>query len=126
MIKRILYFVIAIILLFLLSYPLHNYLLQSKEITLSFSLFSIYIFHVIASILVYIIVELMATYLPAQAGYGYLTSVFIKLGFFVLIFNNPVFTSINLSKPERFSLVIPLFLFLIAEALATAKLLNTK
>lgn len=126
MTKRILYFIIAIIALFILSYPLHKYLLQSKEIALSYSLLSIYLFHIISAILVYIIVELTANYLPSQAGYGYLASVFLKLGFFVLIFNNPIFTSENLSKPDRYSLVIPLFIFLITEAIATAKLLNTK
>ncbi len=126
MIKRIIYFIIAIIILFALSYPLHQYILNSKEITLCYSLLSIYLFHIISAILVYFVVEFVADYVPSQAGYGYLASVFLKLGFFVLIFNNPVFTSESLTKPERFSLVIPLFLFLITEALATAKLLNSK
>lgn len=126
MTKRILYFIIAIIALFILSYPLHKYLLQSKEIVLSYSLLSVYLFHIISAILIYIIVEVIANYLPSQAGYGYLASVFLKLGFFVLIFNNPIFTNGNLSKPDRYSLVVPLFIFLITEAIATAKLLNTK
>ena len=125
MIKRIVYFIIAIIILFTLSYSLHQYILQSKEITPRFSLLSIYLFHVVSAIVIYLIVELVAKYLVSQAGYAYLSSVFLKLGFFVLIFKNPVFTE-DLSKPERISLIIPLFLFLITEALATAKLLNSK
>ena len=125
MIKRIIYFIVAIIVLFILSYPLHNYVVTSQEISLSYSLLSIYIFHIISAIIIYCIVEAIANYLPSQAGYGYLASVFLKLGFFVLIFKNPVFTE-NLSKPERISLVIPLFLFLISEALGAGKLLNSK
>jgi len=125
MIKRIIYFVTAIIILFIISYPLHNYVVLSNEISLSYSLFSIYLFHIISAITIYIIVEMVANFVPSQAGYAYLASVFLKLGFFVLIFKNPVFTE-DLSKPERLSLVIPLFLFLISEALGTAKLLNSK
>jgi len=125
MIKRIVYFITAIIILFLLSYSLHQYIIQNKEITVSYSLLSIYLFHVISAIIVYLIVELVAEYLVSQAGYAYLACIFLKLGFFVLVFNNPVFTE-DLSKPERISLVIPLFLFLISEAIATAKLLNSK
>lgn len=125
MIKRIVYFIITIIILFILSYSLHQYILQSKEITPTFSLLSIYLFHVVSAIIIYLIVEVVAKYVVSQAGYAYLSSVFLKLGFFVLIFKNPVFTE-DLSKPERISLVIPLFIFLISEALATAKLLNSK
>jgi len=102
-----------------------NFIIKYVLYLHSYSLLSIYLFHIISAIIVYCIVELIASILPNQAGYAYLASVFLKLGFFVLIFNNPVFTE-TLSKPERFSLVIPLFLFLISEALATAKLLNSK
>lgn len=126
MIKRILYFIIAIITLFLLSYPLHNYVLQISEITLPYSLLSIYIFHVISSIIIYTVIEFIADFLPSQAGYVYLAATMIKLGFFVLIFNDPVFTAEHPPKVERISLIIPLFLFLITEALAAAKLLNSK
>jgi len=125
MIKRIGFFIISVIILFILSYSLHQYVLQSKEITPTFSLLSVYLFYVISAITIYLIVEFVAEYLVSQAGYAYLACIFIKLGFFVLIFNNPVFTE-DLSKPERISLVVPLFLFLISEAIATAKLLNTK
>ena len=126
MIKRILYFIIAIIALFILSYPLHNYVLKINEIILPYSLLSIYLFHVISSIIIYTIIEFIADFLPSQAGYVYLAAIMIKLGFFVLIFNDPVFTVENPPKIERISLVIPLFLFLITEAIAAAKLLNTK
>ena len=126
MIKRILYFLTAIVLLFAVSYFPHNYTLQLKETHLSFSLLYVYLFHVIAAIIVYSIVEFVAEKLPNQAGYAYLASIFLKIGFFVLLFQASVFANEQLSKPDRISLVIPLFLFLIVEAIAVSKLLNNK
>lgn len=126
MIKRIFQFIVAIAILFLISYMPHNYVLSLKEIHISFSLFSVYLFHVIAAVIVYVIVEFVADKIPNQAGYAYLASIFLKIGFFVLLFQASVFANEQLTKPERFSLVIPLFLFLIAEAIAVSKLLNSK
>ena len=126
MIKRILQFIAAIVVLFAISYVPHNYIVSSKDIPMSFSLFNVYLFHVIAAILVYSIVEFIADKMPNQAGYAYLASIFLKIGFFVLLFQASVFANEALTKPERISLVIPLFLFLIAEAIAVSKLLNSK
>ncbi|WP_442264716.1 DUF6168 family protein [Tenacibaculum sp. ZS6-P6] len=124
MIKRILLFAVVLVLLFLLSYFTNSYLV--KELTISFSLLQVYLFHVIAAFVVYAIVEFVASILPNQAGYAYLASIFIKIGLFVLIFNGSVFAKENLSRPERVSLVVPLFLFLITEAITISKLLNKK
>lgn len=126
MIKRILYFITIIILLFVLSYSTHNYILNMRGDEISYSLFSVYLFHTIATSIIYIILELLAAQMPNEAGYGYLASTFLKIGFFVLIFQADVFSDVQLTKPERISLVVPLFLFLITEALAIFKLLNTK
>lgn len=126
MIKRMLVFLAASILLFVASYSVHKYMINLKDINMSFSLFSVYLFHVISAVIVYVIVEAVALKLPNQAGYAYLTSVFLKLGFFVLLFQASVFANEALTKPERISLVIPLFLFLITEAVAVSKLLNSK
>ncbi|WP_075341499.1 DUF6168 family protein [Tenacibaculum agarivorans] len=124
MIKRIVLFIAAIVLLFIVSYFLNSYLVEENHFP--FSLFSVYLFHAIAASIVYAIVELVADKLPNQAGYAYLASIFIKIGFFVLIFNTSVFGENILTKPERFSLVVPLFLFLITEAIMVSKLLNSK
>ncbi len=126
MIKRILFFLAAILVVFAVSYLSHNYTITAKEIQLSFSLLGVYLFHVIAATIVYLIVEFVADKMPNQAGYAYLASIFLKIGFFVLVFQASVFSNEQLTKPERFSLVIPLFLFLIIEAIAVSKLLNSK
>ncbi|MDX1270946.1 DUF6168 family protein [Bizionia paragorgiae] len=123
MYKRILIFVLAIAVLFALTYNIHNYLNTSE---LSYSLLLVYSFHAIAAALVYFLVELLASILPNQAGYGYLMTMFFKIGFFVLLFQESVFSKETLTQPERIGLVIPLFIFLLAEAIVVGKLLNSK
>jgi len=126
MTKRITYFAIAIISLLIISYSLNNYIIQSNRIPLSYSLISVYLFHSIAALIVYILIEIVAENVPDQAGYGYLAGIAIKLGLFVLIFQTDVFANENLTKPERLSLVVPLFLFLTTEAFAIFRVLNSK
>ena len=123
MIKRILIVAAILLALFLTAYNLQNYLTTE---TLSFSLLSVYLFHLIAAVIVYVTVELVAEKLPNQAGYAYLTLMFFKIGAFVLIFQSSVFANDNLTQMERIGLVIPLLLFLITEAIAVSKLLNSK
>lgn len=124
MVKRILFYVVIIVLLFLIVFFGHQYYLENK--TLNFSLLNVYLFHVVSTILIYIIVEFVSWKLPSQAGYAYLASIFLKIGVFVMVFQSSIFSEIELEKFERISLIIPLFLFLIAEAVAVSKLLNSK
>lgn len=122
MIKRIIIVILSFSLIFVIGFSVHKFFLTQN---LSFSIVQIYIFHAISAIVVYSIIEVVASKLPNQAGYGYLMMMCLKIGVFVLIFQNNVF-KIELSQTERISLVVPLFLFLIAEALAVGKLLNSK
>ncbi|WP_027138143.1 DUF6168 family protein [Gaetbulibacter saemankumensis] len=123
MIKRILIFTISIVFLFIVSFSIHNYL---NTETLSFILWHVYVFHAVAALIVYTSVELVASKMPNQAGYAYLMFMFFKIGAFVLIFQESVFAKDSLSLAERLALVLPLFLFLIAEAIGVARLLNDK
>lgn len=126
MIKRILYLILTVIVLFLVSYIVHEYVLTLKEVNLPYSLLSIYIFHVIATIIIYVSLEFLADNLPNEAGYGYLAFMLLKIGFFLLIFQDTVFGEEKLVKLEKVSLVIPLFIFLATEAIVVSKLLNNK
>jgi len=123
MFKRIITVVIVILLLFFASFSLHNYF---NTAILEYSLLSVYAFHAIAVILVYAVVEFVSDKLPNQAGYAYLMLMFFKIGSFTLIFQTSVFAKVSLSQPEKLGLVVPLFLFLIAEAIVVGKLLNNK
>lgn len=126
MVKRIIIFSATILLLFFVGYFLNDFFIEKNDIKLSFNLFHVYLFHALASLLIYILVELVVTQLPNETGYLYLALTMIKLGLFVLIFQNDIFSETSLVKAEKASLVIPLFIFLITETLGVAKLLNNK
>lgn len=124
MIKRIITYVSFIALLFVVVFFTHQNFIRIEN--LRYSLFFVYLFHSISTLIIYILIEVISMKLPNQAGYAYLASIFLKIGFFVLLFNATVFSDAVLEKEERISLVIPLFLFLIAEAIAVSRLLNSK
>ncbi|TYB78786.1 DUF6168 family protein [Bizionia myxarmorum] len=123
MIKRIVIMLITLTLLFAVSYFTHSKLISTD---LSFSLFHVYLFHAIAVFIIYVAIEFIAELIPTQAGYMYLMLMCFKIGFFLLIFQNAIFENDNLSQPERIALVVPLFIFLLTEGIAVAKLLNNK
>jgi hypothetical protein len=86
----------------------------------------VYVFNLIASVLIYASIEVLAEKLPSQAGYGFLACMFLKIGFFVVLFQNTIFSEVRLELFQRLSLIIPFFLFIIMESAAIAKLLNSK
>ncbi|MFL0100692.1 DUF6168 family protein [Tenacibaculum maritimum] len=98
MIKNIFRFLITIVLFFVISYFSHEYMVTSNNNLLSFSLLSLYVFHAFSAVLIYSIVVLISEKLPNQAGYAYLASIFLKIGFFVLLFKASVFANDSLTK----------------------------
>ncbi len=84
----------------------------------------VYLFYAIAALLVYAVVVIVAKKLPSQAGYAFLAMVFLKIGFFVVLFSSVLFTEARLPMLERVSLIIPFFMFLGLEAIQITKLLN--
>lgn len=126
MIKRILGYLVVACLAFAITFFIHNYSLSMKNLYLSYSLLNVYLFNFIASLLIYTSIEVLAEKLPSQAGYGFLACVFLKIGFFVVLFQDTVFSEVRLELYQRLSLVIPFFLFIIIESIAIAKLLNSK
>jgi len=126
MIKRVLRYIAVVAVAFVVGYFTQQYVLKSSQVVLSYSLLNMFLFHAIASVIVYGTIEITAEKLPSQAGYAYLAAVFLKIGFFILIFNAVLFPEIELPKVQRLSLIIPLFLFLIIEAVAISKLLSAK
>ncbi|MDO6759775.1 DUF6168 family protein [Tamlana sp. 2_MG-2023] len=123
MIKRILVFTLSILLLFAISYTAHSYFINEA---MAFELWQVYLFHAIAALVVYISIEAVSSIVPDQAGYAYLALMLLKIGIFVFVFKNPVFENDALTKVERLALVLPLFLFLIAEVIGVARLLNNQ
>ena len=126
MIKRIVSYLLIVVVVFVVVFFTHQYILDNKQLVLSYSLLNVYLFNAIASIVIYGCIELVAEKLPSQAGYAFLACVFLKIGFFVVLFQATVFSEIKLEVFQRLSLMIPFFLFIIIEAAGVAKLLNSK
>jgi len=126
MIKRILTYLSIILLVFIIVFFAHQYVLESKQLVLSYSLLNVYLFNAIVSVVIYGCIELVAEKLPTQAGYAFLTCVFLKIGFFIVLFQSTVFSEVKLEMFQRLSLMVPFFLFIIIESAGVAKLLNSK
>lgn len=124
MVKRIISYVFIATLLFLVVFFVHQNFMSVED--LQYSLFHVYLFHFISTLVIYTLIEGVSWKMPNQAGYAYLASIFLKIGFFVLLFKGTIFSDIVLEKEGRISLIVPLFLFLIAEAIAVSRLLNSK
>lgn len=91
MYKRIGLFFAVVLVTFCVAYFLHNYILQSQQLTLNYSLLLVYLFFVISSLFVYVVIEVLASIIPKQVGFAYLASIFLKIGFFVLVFKSSFF-----------------------------------
>jgi hypothetical protein len=124
MIKRLLVYAAVLLAVFVMSYNAHSVILESGELVLSFSLINTYVFHLIASFAIYVLIEVVAFYASTQAGYAFLASVFVKIGLFTLIFMPSLFSDNDLQMFERVSVIVPLFVFLTLEAIACSRLLN--
>ncbi|WP_296619485.1 DUF6168 family protein [Marivirga sp.] len=124
MIKRLVLFTIAVVVLATSVLLLQKWYISSHGGGLSYSLDAIYIFHFIAYLIIVAAVELLSKKLPNQVGFFYLASVFIKIGFFVLLFKDTIFSDNPMNFLERISIIIPFFTFLIIEAIYSGKLMN--
>ena len=126
MLKKILVFVGVLSLVMGVCYPLHDYCLIINDLYLGFSLLKVYVFHVLAAILIYTMVLLVYSWREDQAAYVFLVGVFIKIGLFVLIFNGTIFQKTQLEIFEKVTLLIPFFGILSLEAVFISKILNQK
>ena len=104
----------------------YDLILAKKELHLSYSLINVYLFHAITSVVVYIVIEIIAEYVQGQEGYGFLASVFLKIGFFLLLFKSIIFPEVPLEMYQRVSMIVPFFLFLSIEAIGVVNLLKLK
>jgi len=126
MIKRITIFTLITFILFLTGYYLNRYFVDNASETLSFSLLNVYAFNAISCAIIYILVEIVSNYLPNETGYLYLGLVMVKLGLFILIFQEAIFSDTPLTKTEKASILLPFLVFLCLETIGASKLMNNK
>jgi hypothetical protein len=91
---------------------------------LPFSITAMYIFHLVAYLILIAGVEVLVKRLPAQVGFFYLASVFLKIGLFVLIFSDVLARLDDLNKFSRLHILLPFALFLTIEAIYCGRLMN--
>lgn len=112
--------------LFVVSYFSHYTILKVLEIELFYSLMSIYLYFFLGNLTASFIYFAVYKISPDSIGYLFLTLVMVKLGLFMLIFNQSLFAEIALNMTEKVSLLIPLFLFLVVESLLLSNSLQIK
>lgn len=125
--KRILLCIGIAFALFIVTYYQHTYILYVSEINTPFDVFSIYVFQAIASLLIIITFEMIAslsTQFKDQLGFLYFGSIAVKILFFCIFFRDLLFSSIVLSKMDSLSLLIPMFIFIFFEVVIIVKILN--
>ena len=128
MIKSIFLYFITFSSLFLLSFFLHQYYLDVNKFVLPFSLQKVYLFHVGFSLLICVNFRLLANVdkIFPQLGFIYLGCLFFKIIFFCVVFYESLFNDTILTKIAKISLILPMFIFLLTEAVFIAKILNKK
>lgn len=115
----------SFVLLFLLSYGIHTWLLTANN---RFNLFNIYVYFALCSLLLCIVFNILSQIknTSQQLGFLYLFTLVIKVGCFALLFKNSVLALPNLTKIERLNMLIPLFVFLFLEIFFISRLLMDK
>ncbi|WP_440120253.1 DUF6168 family protein [Tenacibaculum sp. Ill] len=126
MIKRIIIFTVVVVVLATLGFFINNYFIEKNAVSLSFSLLSVYTFNLVASLVIYIAVEIVISYLPNETGYLYLGLMLVKFGVFILLYQDSIFSETGLTKPEKVSILLPILTFLLVEAIGVSKLLNNR
>ena len=116
--KRILFYNGLIVVTFILLYFTHNFSMGTNAWKAPFSLFSIYLFFGICSLVLITGIELLFDFNPTSAAYAFLVGIFLKMGLFMLIFFAKGLAEHPLNFTEKIGILLPLFSFLSIEAAA--------
>jgi len=126
--KDIFRYIVVFVILFLIGFYGHQFLLKYLALKIIFSLEKVYLFHAFFSALICVHLRVFSTVdkLFPQLGFIYLSALVLKLILFVVFFYNPLFTVDSFGLVEKGSLFFPLFIFLLTEAVFVLKILNQK
>lgn len=94
--------------------------------SLPFSVFSLYAFFGISSVVIVTGIELLFSVMPNNAGYGFLVGMFVKMGLFMMIFYSKMLDLKTILLLDKMFILIPLFVFLFLETLVVSNLLMQK
>ncbi|MFT5959535.1 MAG: hypothetical protein ACI8VJ_001293 [Polaribacter sp.] len=126
--KDIFRYILVFVILFVIGFYGHQFLLNYLELKIIFSLEKVYLFHAFFSALICVNLRVFSTVdkLFPQLGFIYLSTLVLKLILFATFFYNPLFSTDSFSLVEKGSLFFPLFIFLLTEAVFVLKILNQK
>ena len=126
MIRSIIAYTAIFFCIFIVSFSLHEYLLDEWEIILPFSLKKAYLFHLGFSLIICTNFKAISKVekIFDQLGYIYLGTILLKLITFIAIFYKSIVTEEILPFITRISLLIPMIIFLLLEAIVVAKILK--
>lgn len=126
MIRSIIAYAAIFFCIFIISFSLHEYLLEERQIILPFSLKKVYLFHLGFSLIIctnFVAISRVEKIFD-QLGYIYLGTIFLKLIIFIATFYKSIITGETLPFITRISLLIPMIIFLFIEAIIVAKILK--
>lgn len=126
MIRSIIAYAAIFFCIFIISFSLHEYLLEERQIILPFSLKKVYLFHLGFSLIIctnFVAISRVEKNFD-QLGYIYLGTIFLKLIIFIATFYKSIITGETLPFITRISLLIPMIIFLFIEAIIVAKILK--
>jgi hypothetical protein len=126
MIRSIIAYTAIFFCIFIVSFSLHEYLLDEREIILPFSLKKAYLFHLGFSLIICTNFQAISKVekIFDQLGFIYLGTILLKLITFIAIFYKSIVTEEILPFITRISLLIPMIIFLLLEAIVVAKILK--
>jgi hypothetical protein len=126
MIRSIIAYTAIFFCIFIISFSLHEYLLDEREIILPFSLKKAYLFHLGFSLIICTNFQAISKVekIFDQLGFIYLGTILLKLITFIAIFYKSIVTEEILPFITRISLLIPMIIFLLLEAIVVAKILK--
>ena len=126
MIRSIIAYAAIFFCIFIISFSLHEYLLEERQIILPFSLKKVYLFHLGFSLIIctnFVAISRVEKIFD-QLGYIYLGTILLKLIIFIATFYKSIITGETLLFITRISLLIPMIIFLFIEAIIVAKILK--
>ena len=126
MIRSIIAYTAIFFCIFIISFSLHEYLLDEREIILPFSLKKAYLFHLGFSLIICTNFQAISKVekIFDQLGFIYLGTILLKLITFIAIVYKSIVTEEILPFITRISLLIPMIIFLLLEAIVVAKILK--
>lgn len=126
--KDIFRYILVFVALYIVGFYTHNFILSFTGKEIRFSLEKTYLFHAFFSGLICVNIRLASTVdkLFPQLGFIYLVTFIVKFILFAVFFYGTVFSLVQLTLIEKISLLIPLFIFLLTEAVFVVKILNNK